>query len=414
MPSLPHQTDAPSTVTGESRAWIVIVACGVVAAMHVWKLPGALTFIREDLGMSLVQSGTLLGIVQVGAMVLGLGGSILSERIGLRTTMLVGLSLLALGSLAGAFSQQTWQLMTTRGFEGIGFLLVTLVAPPLIRLSANHGRVSQAMGWWSAFQGMAVFLAVLVSTVLLDGLGWVNWQIWWVIMGVLSTAMIPISLRLVPSDSAHAVDLGLALSKIGHTLKTLMPWIISLIFACYTLQWGAIIGFLPDIVGGHSGFLVGTATAVVGGANGVGNVIGGQLLKRGVPPRTLVATGMISMIITTVVIFAPDWASVPGGVWIQLTAAIVFSGVAALIPASITRIAVDVAPPDGSASAVMGLMIQVYNAANFVGPVVLTSIAAAVGGWHLSWVMTVSAALIGLALGAVFLSPRRLRITFTG
>lgn len=379
MPTLPHRTDAVSPVPGNDRSWIAIVACGVVAAMHVWKLPGALTFIRQDLGMSLVQSGTLLGIVQVGAMVLGLSGSILSERIGLRTTMLVGLSMLSLGSLVGALSEQTWQLMTTRGFEGVGFLLVTLVAPPLIRQNTSQDRASVAMGWWSAFQGIAVFLAVLVSTVLLDGTGWVNWQFWWMVMGVLTAAMIPISLRTVPGDSTHSVDLGPALSKIGHTLKTLTPWIISLIFACYTLQWGAIIGFLPDIVGGHSGLVVGLATAVVGGVNGVGNVIAGQMLNRGVRPRAMVMTGMTSMVITTVVIFAPDWSAVSGGVWIQLAAAVVFSGVAALIPATVTRIAVDAAPADGSASAVMGLMIQVYNAANFIGPVVLTSIAAASG-----------------------------------
>ncbi|MGC3022330.1 MULTISPECIES: CynX/NimT family MFS transporter [unclassified Brevibacterium] len=414
MPTLPHRTDAVSPVPGNDRTWIAIVACGVVAAMHVWKLPGALTFIRQDLGMSLVQSGTLLGIVQVGAMVLGLSGSILSERIGLRTTMLVGLSMLSLGSLVGALSQQTWQLMTTRGFEGIGFLLVTLVAPPLIRQNTSQDRASVAMGWWSAFQGIAVFLAVLVSTVLLDGMGWVNWQFWWMVMGVLTAAMIPISLRTVPGDSTHSVDLGPALSKIGHTLKTLMPWIMSLIFACYTLQWGAIIGFLPDIVGGHSGLVVGLATAVVGGVNGVGNVIAGQMLNRGVRPRAMVMTGMTSMVITTVVIFAPDWSAVSGGVWIQLAAAVVFSGVAALIPATVTRIAVDAAPADGSASAVMGLMIQVYNAANFIGPVVLTSIAAAAGGWHLSWVVTIGASLIGAGLGAFFLNSRRLTMSFTG
>lgn len=414
MPTLPHRTDAVSPVPGNDRTWIAIVACGVVAAMHVWKLPGALTFIRQDLGMSLVQSGTLLGNVQVGAMVLGLSGSILSERIGLRTTMLVGLSMLSLGSLVGAFSQQTWQLMTTRGFEGIGFLLVTLVAPPLIRQNTSQDRASVAMGWWSAFQGIAVFLAVLVSTVLLDGMGWVNWQFWWMVMGVLTAAMIPISLRTVPGDSTHSVDLGPALSKIGHTLKTLMPWIISLIFACYTLQWGAIIGFLPDIVGGHSGLVIGLATAVVGGVNGVGNVVAGQMLNRGVRPRAMVMTGMTSMVITTVVIFAPDWSAVSGGVWIQLAAAVVFSGVAALIPATVTRIAVDAAPADGSASAVMGLMIQVYNAANFIGPVVLTSIAAAAGGWHLSWSVTVGASLIGAGLGAFFLNSRRLSMSFTG
>lgn len=302
--------------------------------------------------------------------------------------------------------------MVTRAFEGIGFLLVTLAAPPLIRITTDQGRVSQAMGWWSAFQGIAVFLAVLVSTVLLSGLEWVNWQIWWMIMGLVSALMAVIVIRTVPSDHVRAVDFRSTLSAIGATLQTSMPWVISVIFACYTLQWGAIIGFLPDIVGDQDAVTVGIATAVVGGDNGAGTVISGQLLKRGYSPRLLVLIGMINMIITTVLIFAPDWDSVVGGKWVQLTIAVFFSGIAALIPSTITRIAVDVAPPKGSASAVMGLMIQVYNAANFVGPIMLTAIATAVGGWHLSWVMTAAAALLGVILGAVFLSPRRLQMSF--
>ncbi|WP_246490583.1 CynX/NimT family MFS transporter [Brevibacterium oceani] len=407
---------SPHAEAGESvrsRAWIVLLGCGIVAAMHVWKLPGALSFIRQDLGMSLVQSGVLLGIVQVGALLLGLCGSLVSEKVGLRTTIIVGLTMLAIGSLVGALSQETWQLMVTRAFEGIGFLLVTLAAPPLIRMTTDQSRVSQAMGWWSAFQGIAVFIAVLVSTVLLSGLDWVTWQIWWMIMGVASALMVVIVMRTVPVDHGHAVDFRSAWSAIGATLQTSMPWVISIIFACYTLQWGAIIGFLPDIVGDQDGIAVGIATAVVGGANGAGNVISGQLLKQGFSPRLLVLIGMISMIVTTTLIFAPDWSSAIGGEWIQLTIAVLFSGIAALIPSTITRIAVDVAPPGGSAPAVMGLMIQVYNAANFVGPIVLTAIATAVGGWHLSWVMTSAAALLGAVLGAIFLSPHRLQISFS-
>src|SRR5699024_7717549 len=164
--------------------------------------------------------------------------------------------------------------------------------PPLIRVTTVQSRASQAMGWWSAFQGIADFLAVLASTVLLSGFAWVNWQVWWMIMGIVSAVMAVIVIRTIPADRGRAVDFKYTLGAIGATLQTAMPWIISIIFACYTLQWGAIIGFLPDIVGAQDGFTVGTATAVVGGVNGAGNVISGQLLKRGVSPRLLVMIGM--------------------------------------------------------------------------------------------------------------------------
>lgn len=412
----PNPAAAVTAGQKDSRAWIVVLACGVVAAMHVWKLPGAMDFIRDDLGMSLVAAGALLGVVQVASMLLGLISSIFCERVGLRNSLLIGIGLLATGSLMGAAAAETWQLMGTRAIEGIGFLLVTVVAPPLIRRNTDLARVNQAMGWWSAFQGIAVFIAVLASTLLLEGGQWVSWHIWWVIMGVLSAVMIPLAVAKIPSDGGTSVNVKEAAKRISRTVVSLMPWVCAVIFACYTLQWGAIIGFLPTIFGdaGVQGIWVGVATAIVGVVNGVGNVIGGRLLQHGVSPRVLVSTGMITMIVTTVLIFAPDWTRVTGGLWIQLAAAAVFSAVAALIPSSMTRVGVDAAPASGSPAAVIGLMNQVYNGANFIGPIILTSIATAVGGWNLSWAMTVTAASFGLILGLVFLRSPWLKINLRG
>lgn len=417
MPSSVGPTAAePQTPTPGARAWIIVLVCGVVAAMHVWKLPGAMDYIRADLGMSLVQAGALLGIVQVASMILGLASSIFCERIGLRASLVLGLGLLGAGSALGAAAEHTWMLMATRAVEGIGFLLVTVVAPPLIRRITPAERINTAMGWWSAFQGMAVFVAVLASTLLLSGAELVSWHAWWLIMAVLSVLMIPLALWRIPAESGTAVRVGEAFRRIGRTVATGMPWVCAVIFACYTLQWGAIIGFLPTIFGdaGVHGVWVGAATAVVGLVNGVGNVIGGRLLQRGVAPRWLVSTGMIAMIVTTVLIFAPDWTQVPGGLWVQLAVAAVFSGIAALIPSSMTRVGVDAAPADGSPAAVIGLMNQVFNGANFIGPVLLTSIATAVGGWHLSWTMTVSAAVLGLVLALVFLRRPWLTVNVSG
>jgi len=400
----PTHRHEPST-----RAWIVVFLCGVVAAMHVWKFPGAMQFIREDLGMSLVEAGTLLGIVQVASMALGLAVSIFSVRVGLRNTLISGLALLMVGSFLGALATQTWQLMGSRALEGIGFLFVTVVGPPLIRHWAPRQRANTAMGWWSAFQGTAVFLAMLVSTLLLQYSGIITWHGWWLIMAALSLVMAVLGVIVVPQDHTEPVNLAAATRRITATIKRLMPWIMAVLFALYTLQWGAIIGFLPDIVSGSGlgALAAGVATAVVGGLNGVGNILAGAVLERGGSPRAMVMFGMGSMVVTTTIIFAPDWSAVPGGHWYQLAMAGIFSGVAAVIPSVINRIAVDVAPPEGAPSAVMGLMSQVYNGGNFIGPIVLTALATAAGGWHLSWLVTGSAAVLGLVLAAIFLTPQR-------
>lgn len=407
-----HPSSPREPLHGAHVAWIVVVAAGVVSAMHVWKLPGALDFIRQDLGMSLVDSGVLLGIVQVGSMLLGLVASLFSEVWGLRRTLVVGLVLLMLGSLAGAFSTATWFLMSTRVVEGIGFLTVGVVAPALIRRVSRPATANIAMGWWAGFQGMATFLAVLASTLLLTSM---SWNVWWLIMAAITALAIPAILAWVPADpDTGPPQVRAALGRIRRTVVTLTPWISGIVFACYTLQWGAVIGFLPTIFreAGVGGLWPGVVTAVVGGMNAVGNILTGRLHQRGVQARPLLLIGLITMAVTTVVTFAPDWSGVRGGLAIQIVAVTLFSGVGALIPATLTRIAVDVAPQDGSPAAVMGLMQQIYNAANLVGPIILAAIATASGGWNLSWTMTVTASLIGVVLTAGFLGARRLGLDF--
>jgi hypothetical protein len=116
--------------------------------------------------------------------------------------------------------------------------------------------------------------------------------------------------------------------------------------------------------------------------------------------------------VTAVITFAPDWTAVPGGLAVQIVAVSLFSGVGALIPASLNRIAVDIAPADGSPAAVVGLMVQIYNGANFVGPIIHAAIATAAGSWHYSWTMTAAATLIGVLLAGRFLSARQLGVDF--
>ena len=400
-----------ATRTSGTRAWTVVVVTGILAAMHVWKLPSALEYIRADLGISLVAAGTLVGVVQLAGALGGLAASVVSERIGAKYTLVVGMALAGLASLAGGVSLNAGWLMTTRAVEGIGFILITVAAPALVRALAPAHSVNAAMGWWGAFQGIALFLGVGISAVLLNAAN-ISWQVWWIIMGSATLAFIPVMLHKVPADSPGAINFKRISRLISNSVKTPLPWALGIIFSSYTLQWGAILSFLPTIFGAvdmHSAvnvaIVVGLATAVVGGLNGVANILTGVLLQRGHPPRRLLVTGLITMAVTSTLVFAPDWSSVPGHVVWPLLAAAVFSFAGALVPTTVTRQAVDIAPPGGSTAAVIGLMTQLYNLANFLGPIILSAIAAAAGNWQMSWIMTVTASALGIITAIIFV-PR--------
>lgn len=399
------------TTRVSSRAWIVVVITGIIAAMHVWKLPSALEFIRADLGMSLVASGALVGVVQLAGGLGGLGASVVAERIGSRNTLVLGMVLAGVASVLGGFATGSAWLMTTRAIEGAGFILMTVTAPAMVRALAPKGKVDSAMGWWGAFQGIALFLGVGISAVLLNATD-VTWHTWWFIMGAVTLGFIPVVIAQVPADPPGVVQLRRITGVILNSIKTPLPWALGLIFASYTLQWGAVLSFLPTIFGAvdlsttlDAAMVIGLATAVVGGVNGLANVVTGVLLQRGHAPRTLILIGLGTMAVMSTLVFAPDWTQVPGSIAWALLAAAIFSFMGALVPTTVTRQAVDIAPPGGSPSAVIGLITQMFNLANFVGPVILSAIATAAGGWRMSWTMTVTASCVGIIMALIFV-PR--------
>jgi MFS transporter, CP family, cyanate transporter len=72
-------------------AWIVFGA-GVCAALHVGKLPPAIAALQQALGMTLLQAGFLLSLVQAAGMVAGIAFGVVADAMGLRRSMLVGLA----------------------------------------------------------------------------------------------------------------------------------------------------------------------------------------------------------------------------------------------------------------------------------------------------------------------------------
>ncbi|WP_369188415.1 MFS transporter [Streptomyces sp. R08] len=173
---------------GTARSWVVVVAAGVAAGLQVWKVPPAVPFLRHDLSLSLVQAGTLLGIVQLAGMLGGLAVSLLAELIGERRCLSGGLVLLCLGSAAGGFAWSAAPLLVSRAVEGAGFILVAVTGPGLIRRTSPPGRLTTAMGFWGAYQGISTFAGLVVGALVLQV---VSWRVWWWGMAVLALTPLP-------------------------------------------------------------------------------------------------------------------------------------------------------------------------------------------------------------------------------
>jgi CP family cyanate transporter-like MFS transporter len=385
----------------------VVILAGMAAALHVGKLSPAIPVLREALGVSLVQAGFLLSLVQMAGMLLGLVVGLAADGIGLRRAMLSGLLLLSFASGLGALAQEPGTLLLLRTFEGGGFLLAIMPAPGLIRRLTPATQMPSAMGMWGAYMPVGTALALAGGPELI---GWAGWRAWWLILALLTLAMAvwvylavgpdPRAKRARPAGTTTAQGAATAPSavwpqRMRRTLGARGPWLMAACFALYSGQWLAVIGFLPSMAGqaGAVGTYVALLLALVALVNAVGNVASGRLLHRGVPARYLLFGGFGAMALGAILAFSAVGAD---SLLLRYLGVVVFSMLGGVIPGTLFSLAVLLAPDEGSVSTTVGWMQQLSSAGQFCGPPVVAWVAARAGGWQWTWVVTGLCCLLGL------------------
>ena len=378
---------------------IIVILAGISAALHIGKLPPAIPVLEQAMGLDLVTGGFLLSMVMLAGVTLGILVGTTAESLGLRRALLSGLVLLGVGSLLGGVANQPGLLLWTRALEGLGFLLVVLPAPGLVRRLVPPELLTRRLGLWSCYMGLGVGVALLVGPLWLDFLGWRSW--WWLLGGIsllLAGAVwhrVPVTdYHTQPTSEGHQAW-G---ARIGRTLTRPGPWLVAMTFSLYSGQWIAVVGFLPTLYG-DAGFglgLIGVMTALVALINILGNLAAGQCLHRGIRAHHLLWTGFVAMGVGA-------WLSFgllqPG--WGQFAAVLMFSAVGGLIPGAMFYLAVRVSPDEQSISSTIGWMQQWSSLGQFVGPPLVAVVASQVGGWQWTWGVTGSMAVGGLVLSAL-------------
>ena len=403
-----HEAEAHSRAGRVPPAFIVIAA-GMVAALHIGKIPPAIPVLREALGVSLVEAGFLLSMVQMAGMLTGVFIGLAADGIGLRRSMLLGQLTLALASLAGAWATQPAELLALRAVEGFGFLLVVLPVPSLIRQLVPPSRLALHLGLWGTYMATGTALVLAAGPAIMAGVGWEGL---WVTLALVSLAVAVWLLRRVPSDHTRRAAAAAATTatasataraqwsaRLRDTLTSWGPWRVAITFSMYSSQWLAVIGFLPSIYAqaGLSGQVAGLLTAFACLVNVTGNVAAGRLLHRGVCARHLLYVGFVAMGLTAFVAFSPLTAEAPV---VRYLAVVIFSAVGGLIPATLFALAVHVAPNEHTVSTTVGWMQQCSSTGQFLGPPLVAWVAGVAGGWQWTWVITGVASVVGLLLAS--------------
>ena len=382
------------------RAAWVVMAAGLCAAMIIGKLPPALPALQRDLGVTLMEAGFLLSLVQVATLSMGLFLGLATDGFGLRRSMLVGLSLMSVASLTGGWAGSATLLLVLRAFEGLGFLLTSLPAPAVLRRLVPPERVTQIMGIWGAYVPFGTALAMLLGPAVILAVGWYGW--WWLIALFCVLCLLAVW-HWVPPDPPKApqpAGAGGWTDKLRLTLASTGPWLLFLTFCAYAAQWMAVIGFLPTIYAqaGVSGWTLGVLMALVPAMNIFGNVAAGQLLHRGAEPGTLLITGFVVMALGAWLAFAGLELSTA----VRYGGMLLFSLFGGLVPGTLFALVPRLAPDSSLISTTVGWMLQGSSLGQFSGPPAVAWLSGLVGGWQWTWAATGVCALLGCLLATRF------------
>ena len=395
---------SPASQPHPHAPWIVILA-GVSAALHVGKLPPAIPALQADLGITLVQAGFLLSLVQLASMALGIVAGLMADGIGLRRSMLAGLGMLTVAGLAGGWAHDATSLLVLRAVEGVGVLLVTVPAPSLVRRTVAPAQMTRMLGFWGAFMPFGTAVALLLGPLVIGAGRWPAW--WW--LTAAATALMALWVRAaVPPDAPpdapaqphRAADGERWPQRLAATLGSRGPWLGALTFGVYSAQWLAVIGFLPALYqqSGWGGARGAVLTALVAAVNMLGNIAAGRLLHRGVAPQRLLWSGFGAMALGAFLAFGTLTADAPVA---RYVGALLFSSVGGLIPGTLFGLVSQLAPGERTIATTVGWMQQLSAVGQVSGPPLVAWVAGVAGGWQHTWVVTASCCVAGALLAAL-------------
>jgi len=244
--------------------------------------------------------------------------------------------------------------------------------------------------------GVGVSLAVFTIPMLLE---YLSWQSIWAILGSLCLLIAVMIKRylyieavtLVQPNHPQAGTENTSFWQIIKVTLTHPPILcLAIIFACYTSQWITVTGFLPTLYVEHGIDLkvAGALVSMVVLANLGGTFGAGMLLQGGWKPKTLLSTGFIAMLCSSLLAFAASsWLLFE----LQLVSAVLFSLIGGMIPTTIFAITLRYAPRANAAAASVGLVLQVSACAQFFVPPLSAALVSTTQQW--AHIATVTACL---------------------
>jgi predicted MFS family arabinose efflux permease len=363
-------------VTNWTAVW-VLFAGGLTAGAQLTKVPPALPVMRAELGLTLVESGLVQTMVYtVGAAIAVFFGA-LADRFGQKRAALLGLALMTIGGVLGACAAGYPLLLASRFVEGIGFVIFTVGAAPLLAAATLPKDRATAFALWSSYMPTGGTLALLFAPLALAHFGW---RALWLGLAAYTALCAILLARFVPP--AHFGGQTASLRLLRESVARPGALALCVGFICYVGQWSSVMTWLPTFAVDERGATPGAAallTAAFVAINIPGNQLGGLLLRLGTSRAAVMAGGAAAMGVTSAGFLS---SALPDA--LRLACAFAFSLLGGVIPAAAFAGTTVHAKSPAHIGTMNGMLMQSSHLSQFVLPILFAWLASRSGGWSAS------------------------------
>ena len=353
------------------------LAIGVLAAFHQFKVPPAMPLLLDLYDYDLtIAGGFMSAYAAVGlatSALLGLG----LQRFGVRRYVSIAGAVLVLGSLATvAWPALSGLVLASRALEGLGFAILAVSGPVIAIRSASIEHRPLAIAIFAAWIpiGQLLALGIAQPTVAAE-----QWRvIWWA--GIALTILLIAAVWLAGrrrSSGAEPEAAPLRFADVPRARRLALVGAAAL-FTLWSGQYFAMSTWLPQYLVDARGLTAAGAVApyaIPAAFVVIFNLVGGELLRRGVPifPMLAVALAVQGVLWLLFTSFTSLWSG--------MAALAIYGAAAGITPTCLFSMPNTILGHRGGSGSAFGVIMTGRNLGVLAGPIILPQLLRATGAW---------------------------------
>jgi len=280
---------------------LLLWLAGVALRLTILAVPPVIPLIHDELRLNATQIGILTGLPSMLFAIAAVPGSLLIARLGVRTALVIGLAITAVGgALRGAIPDVAWlYAMTIAMGSGVAVMQVTM--PPTVR-AWFPGRIGFATAVYTNGLIIGEILPVALMFLVLPLVGG-SWQRGFVVWSVPVAAIAVLVLTLAPKPAGPPASAPRR--RWWPDWNDPLIWRLGIMLGTINATYFATNAFLPDYLrtNGQSDWISASLTGLNGGqlpASALLLAVAGRLERKAWP---YVVCGLLCVFATAGIVF---------------------------------------------------------------------------------------------------------------